>query len=262
MGAPDNKSTQIPVGFDYVLIIEWLMPNDARTGSQLHQYLLNAGIPSALVVCNAWEQVHETLSAAASEISTKGVPAIHLETHGSSPWEGSPEDIGFGADQSSRVPWAELGDWLSRLNAASDFRLLFVSAACWGSGVIGAIGGGEHPAPFAFAIGFRTEVEEGRLRDSMKEFYRGMRTGLPLPECVASAQRELTEGRELRLEIAVLLAIKIVRTVYYDPDAPSRTTMGPLRRRRRARGVWDTWFPPTLQKRVPAYRFEVARIEW
>jgi hypothetical protein len=97
---------QIPVGFDYVLIIEWLAADDAPTGSQLHQYLQHAGIPSVFALCNSWDQICETLSTAASEVSTRGVPVIRLETHGSNPWEGREEDIGFGTDQASLVPWA------------------------------------------------------------------------------------------------------------------------------------------------------------
>jgi hypothetical protein len=251
---------QVTVGFDYVLVLEWLSDNDDRTGTQLHELLPSVGFRSELVICQSWEDLKRALEKAAFEIPSKGVPVVHLETHGSDPWGGPPEDIGFGPTGASRVAWTALGEVLAPLNAAADFRLLFVSAACWGSGVIAAIGWGEHPAPFACAVGFRTKVVEGRLRDSMKELYRSIRRGCELGECVASARRELVEGQKVQLEVIVELAVKILRTAYYKPKSPNGVRAGPLRRRRRARRVWDSWFPRSLQERNPTYRFENARI--
>ena len=256
-----DTKVSIAVGFDYVLILEWLAPGDERTGQQLYEFLQLRNVPSALVVCESWHELRQALQTAAANVGPKGVPVIHLETHGSDPWVGEPEHIACGPDRSAGVPWAELGIELSRLNVASDFRLLFVSAACWGSGIMAAIGAGEYPAPFAFAIGFRTSVGEGRLRDAMKELYRSLQAGLLLPDCVESAQRELTDGQQLQLEIALEIAVKILRVTYYNPDVLRRGAVGPHRRRRRARRVWDSWFPPALQNREPAYRFDVAGIE-
>jgi hypothetical protein len=251
---------QVEVGFDYVLVLEWLSDDDERTGAQLHDLLPSVGFRSELAICRSWDDLKRALTQAALDISCKGVPVVHLETHGSDPWGGAPEDIGFGPLEATGVPWTALGAVLAPLNVAADFRLLFVSAACWGSGVIAAIGWGEHPAPFACAIGFRTRVVEGRLRDSMKELYRSIRRGCDLGECVASARRELVEGQEVQLEITVELAVKILRAVYYKPRFPNGVRAGPLRRRRRARRVWDSWFPLSLQDSNQAYRFENARI--
>jgi hypothetical protein len=250
---------QIPVGFDYVLVLEWLSAKDQPTGAQLHAFLSSIGVTSELIVCQSWQDVREALEHAAAYRPVKGVPAVHLETHGSDPWQGPAESIGFGHDEASGVAWAQLGSMLAPLNVAADFRLLFVSAACWGSGVIAAIGGGEHAAPFACAVGFRTPVMEGRLRDSMKELYRGLKQGLTLEESVAGAQRELEEGQEVRLEVMLELAVKVLRASYYDPATPPRIPVGP-QRLQGARRVWDTWFPPYLQEHNPAYRFEVAGI--
>lgn len=57
------------------------------------------------------------------------------------------------------------------------------------SGVIADIGGGEHPAPFACAIGFRTDVFEGRLPYSLVD--RSLHAGQKLEENanVGSIQR-------------------------------------------------------------------------
>src|SRR5205085_11619070 len=97
--------------------------------------------------------------------------------------------------------WGALGTVFAPLNVRDGFQLLVVSAACWGSGVMAAIGGGEHRAPFAYAVGLRTEVTEGRLRDCMRELYRRLKSDSTLAESVDSAQRELGPGQELRLEV-------------------------------------------------------------
>jgi hypothetical protein len=127
--------------------------------------------------------------------------------------------------------------------------------------VMASIGSGEHPAPFACAVGLRTPVTQGRLRDCMRELYRLLKTDPNLTEAVAGAQRELAEGQELRLEIAVALAAKMLHQIYFNPMSENAGSLGPHRRRRRARGIWDTWFPPYLQERNATYRFDNVKID-
>jgi len=248
----------VPVGFDYVLILEWLKEGDQPTAARLHEFLRDIGYPSELIACNSWEDVQQALQAAGAAVASKGIPVVHIETHGSNPWESEPENIGFGPWADSAPAWSRLDALLAPLNVAAGFQLLVVSAACWGSGVMAAIGAGEHPAPFVCALGLRTEVSEGRLRDAMWEFYRCLKRGESLSEGVESAQRELEEGQELRLEIGVLLAAKIVWTVYHRPKIVP--VVPPFIRWLRARLLWDRWFPRDLQRRVPIYGFETARI--
>jgi hypothetical protein len=247
----------VPVGFDYVLVLEWLAEGDARTGAQLHTFLQRIGFRSHLTVCRSWEDIEQALIAARLGADAAGVPLVHLETHGANPWPANADDIGFGPTGDSAPAWRRLGALLAPLNVRANYRLLVVSAACWGSGVIAAIDAGEHPAPFACAVGLRTEVTEGRLRACMYELYRRLKDGISLEESVASAQRELEAGQELRLEVIVDLAARMMATLFQR----RRTwIVGPLRWRRRARDVWDRWFPRTLQEREPVYRFENAGI--
>lgn len=249
---------QVTVGFDYVLILEWLAEGDERTGAQLHEFLQTIGFRSELVVCRSWEDIQQALLAACEAAEAKGIPIVHLETHGSSPWRGdAAAGIGFGPSLDSAPIWARFGPLLAPLNVRAGFRLLVVSAACWGSGVIAAIDAGYHPAPFACAVGLRTEVTEGRLRDAMQELYRCLRRGTTLEESVASAQRELEAGQELRLEIIVDLAARMLATLFRHRRV---RLVGPLRWRRRARFIWDRWFPRYLQDQVPAYRFENLKL--
>lgn len=250
-----NTAVQpVPVGFDYVLILEWLVEGDSRTGAQLHEFLRTIGFRSEIVACHSWSDLERALIDARDAAGAKGVPIVHFETHGANPWLGDPAaGIGFGPHLDSALVWARLGPLLAPLNVLAGFQLLVVSAACWGSGIIAAIDAGEHPAPFACAVGLRTEVTEGRLREAMRELYRRLRDRIPLRECVASAQRELESGQELRLEVIVDIAMRMLATLRRRRRA---SLIGPLRWRRNARLVWSRWFPRSLQEEVPAYRFE------
>lgn len=155
------------------------------------------------------------------------------------------------------IRWSELGEWLAPLNEASGYRLLVVSAACWGSAVIRAIGGGEHTAPFAGAIGFRTEVPPGRLFDSIVELYRALRAGESLEQSIAGAQRELGRDQQLQLETAVLLAAKMLLRVFNNPPPVFRNAnLDPQQRMQILRQSWSRWFPTHLQDQQRVYRFE------
>ena len=244
----------MPVGFDYVLILECLAEGDAPTGAQLHEFLQTMGFRSELVVCHSWEDIEHTLIAARNAADDNGIPIVHLETHGANPWVGDADaGVGFGPYLDSAPVWQDWGRSWHLLTCARAPVSWLSQPACWGSGVIAAIDAGDDPAPFACAVGLRTEVTEGRLRAAMRELYRRFRDGTPLVECVASAQRELGAGEELRLEVILELAMRMLATLYHRRRVP---LIGLLRWRRNARMVWNAWFPAYLQEQVPAYRFE------
>jgi hypothetical protein len=211
------------------------------------------------VVCDGWDDIVQALEDAAQQLATNGHPAIHLETHGTDPWEGCEEDIGFGAGGVT-VPWSSLGALLAPLNQANDFQLFFVSAACWGAAVMAAVGHGDYPAPFAAAVGFRTLVTDRRLFDAMTEMYRRAFAGDPLPDSVASARNELAPGQEMNIEYGALIAAKILRQAFLHPSNPN-PNLTRDERLRRARDIWNRWFPIELQQRDPSYRFEITRLE-
>jgi hypothetical protein len=119
------------------------------------------------------------------------------------------------------------------------------------------MGGGEHPAAFAAAIGFRTDVRAGRLFDAMVELYRSLSRGESIEESVAGAQRELEAGQHLELEMAVLVAARIMVGAFREPLPAFRNAiLEPAQRIQIVRRTWDTWFPLALQEQQPAYRFE------
>jgi len=177
-----NRRARVRVNFNYVLVIEWLNKDDEPTGAHLHNFLGSIGFPSKLVECNSTDHVSDALAGALKAMSTDGIPVVHLESHGTSPWKVDPNDLCFGAGAGPGVTWQQFGDWLAPLNVASDFRLLCVSAACWGSGVMGGIGAGEHVAPYFF----RCRISYISRRGKASGRYEGI---LPAPEGRRPTQR-------------------------------------------------------------------------
>jgi hypothetical protein len=267
---------------DYVLILEWLGPEDRRTGRELHEYLKALGRKSILVVCNSARDVRTAIENAHGYIQSLGVPVIHIEAHGSNPAEVAIRDLDFGADASLGLPWTDLGYWLAPLNEATGFRLLVVGATCFGAGVIAAMQIYKHVAPFAGCVGFTTPVNPGSLRDAMREFYRSLFSGVATGDAVENARRELRDAAEsLRCHTSVALALRVLRGAYDElrtPEGVSEKVASMLEKARQmgfvtapefqsdmprllqesSRAVmqkaWDCWFPPYLQDRVAGYR--------
>jgi hypothetical protein len=257
--ASHEGAIRVGGGFDYVLVLEWL-DEGKKTGAELYAFLESMGFRSMLVLCRSGEDVRAALAEAAANVRAEGVPIVHLEAHGTNPYVGNPEHIGFGGGRSRAVRWADFGPWLAPLNEACDFRLLLVSATCYGQAAMAAINHGEYAAPFAFVLGFVTDVDEGRLHDAMKELYRRLRTSDAIAECVASAARELTAGQRFELDTAVAVAVKVLRHAFYVRGPARGTRVESAERVQRARAIWAGWFPIALQERDPAYSFEVANI--
>ena len=275
----------ITLAFDYILILEWLANEDRRTGKELHQFLQGLRVPTCLVRCEKVDDVRAALQRAVDNLGTRGIPVVHIESHGSNPFEGDDvRDADFGLDAVPGLPWTELGDWLAPLNEASGFRLLVVGATCWGFAAIAAMKVGEHVAPFAAAVGFSTEVNPSSLHDAMKELYRSLKRGDGLQDSIQAAGRELRSATEkLRCTTAPLLALRILRGVYDGVRTPERRTERTKRILRKAQeagfpvreGVeqalpdflhergearikeaWDAWFPPSAKSAQVAYQLD------
>lgn len=276
---------KLQVSFNYVLIIEWLHQDDRPTGADLHTFLQNVPMSTCLVRCSAADDVRRVLEHACTNVRTRGIPVVHIESHGSDPFSVKDvRDADFGAIAAPGLPWTELGDWLAPLNAASGFRLLVVGAACWGFAAIAAMKVQKHVAPFAAAIGFSTSVCDASLHDAMKELYRSIARADELGVAVANAQREVRHADEkIRYTSSPLLALKILRGAYdgiRTDDLRTARAQEILRQLRekgaevpqdkqdalpevllergeaQIRGVWDGWFPSSIQRSQPAYQFD------
>jgi hypothetical protein len=253
------------VRFTYVLIIEWLGPDDERTGTKLLHCLDGIGVPARVANCKSSEDVQTALIHARQLIPKLGVPAIHIESHGSDvPDDPNGPEPRFGNGGEDTLTWSSLGDLLAPLNEASGFRLLFVSAACFGQAVVAAMNVGRHTAPFAAVVGFTTKVASASVRESMMELYLNLlHRNVGFDEAIESARRELYNvGEKLESDTALKLAYQMIAG-----------TLAELREDREKRGfpavevdrllsigltrsleIWNTWFPPALQARDSIYR--------
>lgn len=277
---------KLNLSFDYVLILEWLNVQDRRTGKELHEFLQNIDVPTCLVQCNSADDVRAALERAAQNVPARGIPLVHIESHGSNPFdEMDVKDTEFGVNAAPGLPWTDLGAWLAPLNAASGFRLLLVGATCFGFAAIAAMNTGEHVAPFAATVGFTTTVEEGSLHDAMKEFYRSIcQRREKLQEAVTAAELELRDSNEkVRATTSPILAVRILRGVYDNirPGEPltahATELVGKLREaglpvparvgdampsvllergRERMKEAWNNWFPPAAQQD------QAFRLDW
>lgn len=278
----------VSVGFNYVLILEWLDVDDVKTGELLQSSLSGMGIPAKLVVCNSADDVRQALKDAAGRILRDGRPAVHIEAHGASPEETGLQQLAFGGSSGPGLLWSDLGEWLAPINEACDFKLMTVGAACFGFAAIAAMKLNAHHAPFAACIGFTTSVTHSSIRDSCKELYRSIAAGDDLSAAIASAKRELKANEAIQATTSIRLAIQVLREVFDNirteraterwadaliekaersggPIPPDGRTLLPelLRGRTRTRieDAWYCWFPQQLGESDPAYRLDWKLVE-
>jgi hypothetical protein len=279
----------LSIAFNYVLILEWLDENDERTGQHLEQFLQGMGVSTCLVHCQQADDVRGALARALVNIPERGIPLVHIESHGSDPLEETDvRDADFGMNAAPGLKWMELGDWLAPLNEASEYKLLVVGATCFGFAAIAAMKIYEHIAPFAATVGFSTEVDERSVRDVMKELYRSIcRRREPLQVAVESANWEVHHaGETLKLTSSPMLAIRVLRGVYemYRPGVQVSARVAALidrvreagmpmrqdlmealpeyigeRRDARIQEAWNAWFSYDAQQEQEAY---CLKLEW
>ena len=266
--------------FDYVLILQWLGRDDEPTGELLHDFLLDIGIPVEIAKCHDGNDVAQAISLAHLSTRTRGIPAIHIESHGDDPWSRPARDAEFGLNAAPGIKWSELGEWLAPLNKSCDYQLLVVGATCFGLGTLAALNVNRHVAPFALTLGFSTSVTPGALFRSMKEFYRAIHQKKSVEAAVESARGELKSGEKIVARSVVDVAIQVIRGVYdrvRTPEATLQSTHELLQRARDAglptpaevasalpvilhstsrshcEKAWNSWFPADLQSQDPAY---------
>jgi hypothetical protein len=275
--------TAITMQADYVLILEWLNSGDQKTGAALRDRLKRRQVPAQFVECQGPSDVSDALMQAREGIKDRGVPIVHIESHGDDPAEIPLKQRAFGTDADS-ISWTELGRWMSPLNQASDFNILLVGAACWGFSASGTFRLHEY-APFVGCVGFITSVVESSLKDAMSELYRSLLAEhQELSTAIESANRELHSADEALAftsapRLAMMVAMNTYKTIVSDssfdvirphlskvarmPGAAtqdlSESTWRAKREevtKRRMTKIWNEWFPEAVQTRSPAYQLD------
>jgi hypothetical protein len=169
-------------------IIEWLGPQDQKTGRLLHDWLQDRRPGwSAYVPCKSKAGVLAAIERATVRAQqSRIVPLLHLEAHGDEIGLGSPDGLGA----SELLTWEELAAPLQQLNLATACNLVVLVAACTGFAGIKAFFRGPR-APAVALVGSTDRIVEGNLLRGTKEFYRLWCDEDPrLIDVVASASRE------------------------------------------------------------------------
>lgn len=210
------RTPQLALSMNYVLVIEWLSDGDERTGEKLVTMLheLAPNTPVEYFRCGTAEQMMERIAKAQSEISTRGIPVVHLEAHGET--VARVGDVPSGLVGPNRdggrdlVPWRSICDWLRPLHIASRFNLLVVAAACYGEGVLLGVEPGM-PPPMTTLVGYTETIASNSLREAMKQFYRGLllqKQEMSLAVEAANREHYNPDDAELRTTSLVVLSLE------------------------------------------------------
>jgi hypothetical protein len=279
--ASRNDLITVRVNFAYVLIIEWLNPEDTRTGQALFDELKQMNVPAEIVRCKNCLDVWKAIALANQNIALRGIPAVHIESHGVRP-SGLPDyEPQFKGEGEHSLRWSEVGRWLAPINDASGFHMLLVGATCWGQSAIATMTL-DHAAPFAICMGFSNTLKATSVRAVMSVFYwQILEKNATFEEAREISQREFYEpGVRLESVSSLKIGYNILQMLVRHVSEPEEISamIGRMRTRlamdglepsatfvdnypavlrehlvRRSQKVWDTWFPRGLQHAHPQY---------
>lgn len=152
-----------------VWIIEWLLPDDQRTGLQLHEWMKDRRLGwSTYSMCKTKQEIISTIERVTSRVQQSGlIPVLHLEAHGGNHGLEGPNGTGG----RELLTWDELTEPLQNLNLATRCNLVVFVAACTGFAGIKAFQRGPR-APAVALVGPDAQVMPRNLLDGTKEFYR------------------------------------------------------------------------------------------
>lgn len=163
-------SVDAGIHFGRIHLIEWLRPDDLKTGRALFDELQPLGIvakPSVDTVFHSIATRAElvaVLRAVEGQFRADGViPLLHIETHGNK------EGIGISHDEG--LDFIDLARELMPLNERTALRLFVVLGACeslWGM----TMSMPSERAAFQVILGSIREVTGGEMAAAMQAFYR------------------------------------------------------------------------------------------
>lgn len=275
------KNRTLGLGFDYILIVEWLFDHDTRTGFSLYEWL-SSRLPPGKVeysLCRSPTELEARLEQARRDTPVRGVPIVHIEAHGEDPAPGQTPSGFIGPDGnggSELLSWERIGDILRPLNIASRFNLLVVGAACYGEGLILGAPGGK-PMPFVAVVGYTDTISQLSLKHSLLELYRGLllqKYELGLAVEAAGREHHSPDDAVLRpTSMVVLLAESFIEgsavTVTKlrarfplesaEPPKIGLASLSPTALQILRQGLWEAWSLMWMMEQFPdnAERFAI-----
>ncbi len=224
LGRLPGPPTMASVRTTNAWIVEWLNPQDQKTGRLLHNWLQGRRPSwSVYVPCKSKADCLAAIERATVRAQQSGMmPVLHLEAHGNENGLEGPDGLGG----SEFLTWEELTDPLQRLNLATGCNLVVLMAACTGFAGVKAFSRGPR-APAVALVGPTDQIMAGDLLRGTKEFYtRWCGEDPRLIDIVASASREAgSVGFEME-PFAVLAFEAMAKTLI--------VSLRPEERRRRA----------------------------
>lgn len=174
---PENKEIdRLSIAFDYVLIIEYLSPNERHTGEELFEQI-NSYAPESvdLIKCSTKNDFFAALKKAENEIATKGIPLIHIEAHGSE-WCRENKNAVIGYEGGEQISIHEIFKLLRPINIKSQFNIILAGASCHAAeylrGIINESNDeSQQLLPFVATIGFDDVVEDESVFAFYSNFY-------------------------------------------------------------------------------------------
>ena len=233
-----------------VWIVEWLPPNEQRTGWLLHEWMKDRRPGwSAYSLCKTKQEVLSAIERATSRAQQSGmVPALHLEAHGGELGLEGPD----GSGGRELLSWDELTEPLQKLNLITRCNLIVVVAACTGFAGIKAFHRGPR-APAVALVGPDAPVMPSSLLSGTKEFYRRWRDESPkLGKMAASASQqagtvtfEVEPFAVLAYEAMVQELIASMRRAQAKRMPRSYTAGSLIRPARSGSRAWSARWPPS-----------------
>lgn len=217
--------TSVTMRYNRVCIVEWLYPDERKTGEQLQDFLRRhkPDAECTYVGAHSKQDVLRALDDIARATEREGVlPLLHIEAHGDKDATGYAGPDGAGNEE--RLSWDEMRDTLVRINSASRANLVLFSAACWGLGAVMAAT--EGPLPFMVVAGPTLKVLPGPLLEATKEFYRhalpkDMKTA-SFEMAIESAARELGQIEGILFDSMITMTYRSLRKGLWTKCEPNR----------------------------------------
>lgn len=180
-------------------IVEWLPPNELKTGHLLHQRMNSwrAGW-SVYHWCENKTQVIQAIERATARAQRSPMaPVLHLEAHGGNAGIGLP-------DGSELLTWDELTGPLQQLNLATCCNLVVVVAACTGFAGVQALRRGPR-APAIALVGPDAPVMPRDLLSAATAFYSRWASANPSLQAIAAGASQAARAVTFEVEPFALL---------------------------------------------------------
>lgn len=173
----DKDIARLAIRFDYILIIEYLSPYERKTGTELFA-AINSYAPESVELkqCITKSDFISALEDARLKIKTKGIPVIHIESHGSS-WDRENKNAYIGYGKSERICFNEIFSLLRDLNIETNFNIILSGASCYGAEYLRGIARNSESSilaslPFVATVGFDDVVTDTSVLVFYSAFYK------------------------------------------------------------------------------------------